>query len=231
MVGVGSIGSALCHRELVRLAFQTLPPDQHPTVSIHSLPLKSYLDAVERDDWRQVAGLLRQSADLLAAMGAQVCFTPDNMVQHALPMVTHGSPVQWVSMPEVVAQSVADDKRQRVGIIGAPIVTSGSTYQAHLGVLGVRIAKPEERDARRIGEIVVSELAWGVYRDEAHQHLLAAVDRMREAGCDAVLFGCSESPLLTERGGWSLPTYDASALVAREVLRVATAPEAQRGDD
>lgn len=224
MVGVGSIGSALCYRQLFRLAYQQLPPDRHPVLSVHNLPLSRYLEAVERDDWHQVAALLKQSTELLAAMGAELCFTPDNMVQHALQLVTHGSPIPWVSMAEVVAEAVARDSRTRVGIIGTPIVTSGSTYQAHLGVRGVRICKPSPEDMQRMRQITLSELAYGFITEASLDHLRQAVDRMRDCGCDSVLFGCSESPLLSEHTGWSLPTYDSCQLVAAEVLKRACEP-------
>lgn len=224
MVGVGSIGSSLCYRQLFRLAYQQLPPDQHPTLSIHNLPLSRYLEAVERDDWHQVASLLRQSTETLASIGAELCFTPDNMVQHALQLVTHGSPVPWVSMAEIVAEAVARDSRQRVGIIGTPIVTSGSTYQTHLGVRGVRICKPSAEDTERMRQITLTELAYGFISETSLKHLRQAVDRMGEGGCDAVIFGCSESPLLSEHAGWSLPTYDSCQLVAAEVLRRACDP-------
>lgn len=222
MVGVASIGSALCYRHLFRIAGQTLPPDQHPPFSVFNLPWHRYLEAVQRDDWRAVAALLHQSAETLAAIGAEICFTPDNMVQYALPLVTRSSPIPWVNMAEVVADSVASGGHRRVGIIGTSIVMSGSTYQAHLGVKGIHITKPAPDDVSTIERIILSELAFGFISESALSELQRIVDRMGEDGCDAVLFGCSEAALLSERGGWSLPTYDSSVLVAREVLRLAT---------
>ncbi|GAB4383218.1 MAG: hypothetical protein Kow0022_02530 [Phycisphaerales bacterium] len=222
MVGVGSIGTALCYRQLFRLASETLAPNQHPELSIHNLPLAGYLDAVHRNDWHTVASMLRRSSDLLASIGAELCFTPDNMVQHALPMVMHSSRVPWVNMAEVVSAAVASSGHQRVAIIGTPIVTSGSTYQTHLGVRGVRVYRPSAEDADRIGRIVLSELANGFLSDRSHAELTEIVSRMRDDGCDAVLFGTSEAPLLTERGGWSLPTFDSCEIVAAEALRLAT---------
>lgn len=191
-------------------------------LSVHNLPLAGYLDAVHHDDWHLVASLLRRSSDLLAAMGAEVCFTPDNMVQHALPLAMHGSPVPWVNMAEVVSQVVASQGHQRVAIIGTPIVTSGSTYQAHLGVRGVRVYRPSQEDAERIGRIVLTELANGFLAESSHLELSDTVTRMRDDGCDAVLFGCSEAPLLTERGGWCLPTFDSCEIVAAEALRLSS---------
>jgi aspartate racemase len=49
--------------------------------------------------------------------------------------------------------------------------------------------------------------------------LHSIVERMKDRGCDAVLIGCSEAPLLVEKGSWVLPVYDSCDIVAKEVFR------------
>lgn len=80
-----------------------------------------------------------------------------------------------------------------------------------------------------MGQITLSELAYGFISQASLDLLRQAVDRMRRSGCDAVLFGCSESPLLSEHPGWSLPTYDSCQLVAAEVLKRACQPTETTG--
>ncbi|MBX3322715.1 MAG: aspartate/glutamate racemase family protein [Phycisphaeraceae bacterium] len=224
MVGISPVGAALCYRQLFRHARANLPPHEHPAFTMHSLPLHGFLEAVRRDDWHRVAALLRQSVDILANAGAQICFTPDNMVQHALPLIARNSPIPWISMAETVAETISKDGRTLVGIIGTTIVTSGSTYQAHLGVKGIRIHKPQHDEADTIQRIILEQLVHGVLDDASLDALHAIVVQMKERGCDAVLFGCSEAPLLVEKGDWALPVYDSNDIVAREVFNRSTQP-------
>jgi len=225
MVAVSPVGASLCNRQIFRLAREMITTGEHPTVTIHNIPFARYIAAVRADDWVTVAAMLRQSASILAAAGAEICFTPDNMVQHAIPMVATTSAIPWVNMADRVADAIAADSRAVVGIIGTTIVTSGSTYQATLGMRGIKIHKPTDDEAGIAERIIFQELAYGRVLPDSLHALRSIALSMRDRGCDALLFGCSEGPALEEGGDWPLPTYDACTIVAGEVLRRACEPE------
>jgi aspartate racemase len=46
---------------------------------------------------------------------------------------------------------------------------------------------------------------------------------MKEEGCDAVILGCTEIPLIINDGNAGLPTLDSTRLLARAALRRACA--------
>ena len=46
---------------------------------------------------------------------------------------------------------------------------------------------------------------------------------MQVAGCDAVVLGCTELPLVVDDGNSPLPTLDSTRLLARPALRAAVA--------
>jgi aspartate racemase len=47
------------------------------------------------------------------------------------------------------------------------------------------------------------------------------IDSLREDGCDAVVLGCTELPLVIDDRNASLPTLDSTRLLARAALRAA----------
>jgi aspartate racemase len=47
---------------------------------------------------------------------------------------------------------------------------------------------------------------------------------MKDAGCDAVVLGCTEIPLIMNDTNSPLPTLDSTRLLARAALRRAVAP-------
>ncbi|MCG3189392.1 MAG: hypothetical protein LKCHEGNO_01767 [Burkholderiaceae bacterium] len=49
--------------------------------------------------------------------------------------------------------------------------------------------------------------------------LLRAIDGLRQRGCDAVVLGCTELPLVIGDANSSLPTLDSTGLLARAALR------------
>ncbi len=67
----------------------------------------------------------------------------------------------------------------------------------------------------------MDELVFGVFTPAAvacHQRIIG---RMKDAGCDAVVLGCTEIPLIMNDSNSPLPTLDSTPLLARAALRQA----------
>jgi aspartate racemase len=219
IVAVSPEGAALFYRQILRQAAHLLTPDQHPRVSLHNEPLSSYIDAVREGDWHTVGDLLRRSANILARCGAEFCLTPDNAVQHGVHLAESGSPIPWVTMPDLVARAVEADRRRVVGLIGTKMVTTGSTYQTHLGLRGIQVLAPEPDEADRMDEIIFRELIYGDIRTASQASVLRIVHHLKERGCEAVILGCSEAPLLITPENAPLPIYDAAEILARGAVQ------------
>jgi aspartate racemase len=59
----------------------------------------------------------------------------------------------------------------------------------------------------------------GVVRPEAVATFQEIIERMKAAGADAVVLGCTEIPLLMNDTNSPLPTLDSTRLLARAALR------------
>jgi aspartate racemase len=72
----------------------------------------------------------------------------------------------------------------------------------------------------------MDELVCGAFKPAAiafHQRVMA---RMKDAGCDAVVLGCTEIPLIMNDANSPLPTLDSTRLLARAALHRAVHPAA-----
>lgn len=212
-------GAALCYRQIFRHAAQLLPQDEHPRLSLHNHPLETYLKSVRQKDWRTVGDLLRQSAQILANSGAEFCFTPDNAIQHGVHLAETGSPIPWLSMVDLVAQALVRDGRRVSGIIGAELVTLGSTYQTHLGLRGIQVLTPPAHESSMLDDIIFRELVFGQIKPESQRLVLAAIEGLADRGCDSVILATSEAPLLVTPENSPLPVYDAADILAAGAVR------------
>jgi aspartate racemase len=59
----------------------------------------------------------------------------------------------------------------------------------------------------------------GVFKPEAVANFQHVIGRMREEGCDAVVLGCTEIPLIMNDANSPLPTLDSTRLLARAALK------------
>jgi aspartate racemase len=65
----------------------------------------------------------------------------------------------------------------------------------------------------------MEELVCGIFKPKAieyHQHV---IQRMKANGCDAVVLGCTEIPLIINDSNSPVPTLDSIRLLARAGLR------------
>ncbi len=218
IVAVSPEGAASCYRQLFRHASVKLPADQHPVVSIYNIPLALYIQAVRSDNWRLVGQMLRESAQKLAEIGAEFCFTPDNAVQHAVQLADVNSPIPWIKMTDAVADRIARDERRKVGVIGTKYVTSGSVYQTDLGIKGIKLVRPSDEDAEVLDTIIFEELIYGAICDRSRGLVMEVVERLAGQGCEGLILGCSEAPLMISATTSPLPLYDASDIIAERAM-------------
>ncbi len=219
IVGVSPEGAAIFYRQLMRQAGRSLGQHQQPKISIHNEPLPMYLDAIRKDDWHGVGKLLRRSAELLYRCGADFCLTPDTAVEHGVYLAEVGSPIPWMTMADLVAQSVTNDQRKCVGLIGTKLTMFSSTYQTHLGLRGIQVLPPDDAEAEGLDRIIFGELIYGHIRPDSRLYVLQAIDRLAGRGCEAVILACSEAPLLVTADNSPLPVYDAAEILAESAVR------------
>jgi aspartate racemase len=65
----------------------------------------------------------------------------------------------------------------------------------------------------------MEELVCGVFKPEAVVTFQRIMGRMKDEGCDAVVLGCTEIPLIMNDANSPLPTLDSTRLLARMALR------------
>lgn len=214
IVGVSPEGAALFYRLVARHASRLRAPNDQPRISLHNEPLAMYIEAIRRDDWHGVGKLLRRSADLLSRCGASFCLTPDNAVQHGVQLAEVGSPVPWLTMPDLVGEAVQKDNRRTVGILGTKLVTHSSTYQTHLGLRGIRVLAPEDAEAEAVDQVIFGELIYGDARPESRELIGSIIHNLCKRGCEAVILASSEIPLVVSAEESPCPLYDSADILA-----------------
>ncbi|WP_263366596.1 aspartate/glutamate racemase family protein [Edaphobacter bradus] len=218
IVACSAEGAALCYRTICVEGAQLLGPHAHPEVSMHTYSLASYMQCIYRDDWQGVAEIMLSSAEKLAKIGADFLICPDNTIHHALPLLEARSPLPWLHIAEVVAAHAAERGFHRIGITGTRYLVESEVYPRKLTAHGLGYLRPEADERQAINRIILEELVYGVFKPEAIATFQQIIGRMKDNGCDAVVLGCTEIPLLMNDANSPLPTLDSTRLLARTAL-------------
>jgi aspartate racemase len=219
IVACSAEGAALCYRTICVEGAEHLGPHAHPEVSLHSHSLADYVGCLERGDWPGVAELMLASAEKLARIGAELLLCPDNTIHAALPLVERHSPLPWLHIAGVVADEAVARGFQRLGLLGTRWLVASEVYPEKLSRRGLAFARPGVAECLEIQRIIMEELVLGECRSASLAYLQGVIERMKGEGCDAVVLGCTELPLLIDDRTSALPTLDSTRLLARAALR------------
>jgi aspartate racemase len=222
IVACSAEGAALCYRTVCSEGAQLLGPHAHPEVSMHTPSLAEYVTCLDRDDWQGVAELMLASAHKLAKIGADFLICPDNTIHEALPLVLPRSPLPWLHIAEVVAAEAAARGFRRLGITGTRWLVDSEVYPEKLAARGLDYLRPNAEERAETNRIIMEELVYDRFKPESVAYFQRVIARMKDEGCDAVILGCTEIPLIISDANSPLPTLDSTRLLARAALRRAT---------
>ncbi len=223
IVGCSAAGAALCYRTICEEGAALMGLYAHPEISMHTPSLSLYVDCLERGDRQGVADLMLASAHKLAGARADFLICPDNTIHLAFDLVKTASPLPWLHIAEEVAAIAVQRGYRRVGITGTDWLMGSEVYPAVLRSKGLDFALPNAEDRARLNSIIMDELVCGIIKPESVREFLAIIGRLKDDGCDAVILGCTELPLIASDDNSSLPTLDSTRLLARAALRKARA--------
>jgi aspartate racemase len=222
IVACSAEGAALCYRTICIEGATFLGKYGHPEVTMHTHPHSEYMRYIEVGDWRGVADLMLSSLKKLAKVGADFAIYPDNTIHQAFELVVKRSPIPCLHIAEVVANEAKRHNYTCLGILGTRYLTEGPVYPTKLAARGIEYRIPEKPDRERINAIIFDELIDGRFNADSRAYFSSVIDRLKKQGCDAVVLGCTEIPLLVAQGDSPLPILDSTRLLARAALREAT---------
>lgn len=221
IVAVSAEGAALCYRTICAEGAALLGRHAHPEVSMHTYALADYMRPIEIDRWDQVGDMLLASADKLRKIGADLLICPDNTAHQGIDLVRDESPLPWLHIAEEVAAVAAARRFERLLVLGTRYLMEGPVYPEKLRTKGIQRETPSPEDRERINSAIFDELVYGDFRAPTRADFTRIIGDAQRRGCDAVVLGCTEIPLLVGEADSPLPTLDSTRILARAALREA----------
>jgi aspartate racemase len=225
IVACSAEGAALCYKTICVEGAAFLGPHAHPEVSMHTHSFGDYMQSIYGGDWRSVGELMLSSANKLARAGAEFLICPDNTIHQALPFVLPRSPLPWLHIADVVAAEAAERGYRRLGLTGTRWLVESEVYPEKLAARGLEYLRPSLEEREQINRIIMDELVRSIFVPDSVAYFQRVIGRMQAEGCDAVVLGCTEIPLIMNDANSPLPTLDSTRLLARAALRRAVQPQ------
>jgi aspartate racemase len=194
---------------------------RHPQVTLSCIAMGEWLPAFNRGDYEGVADFMLRETEIVARAGAQIAICPDNSAHLAFKHVAARSPIPWLHIAEEVAKAAVRGGHRHAALLGTRFTMSGPVYPEMFAKYELKISSPAESDQKIVDEIIFKELVNGIFSEASRLRYNEVIDRMKARGCDSVILGCTEIPLLVRADDCPLPALDSTRLLARAAVEAA----------
>jgi aspartate racemase len=223
ILAVSADGAALCFLTAVREGAKRLGDHNHPPITLSILPMAASIDAFA-SDLGFVRKQLMATAHSLAAAGCDFFVCPDNTAHEALQQPGEPFPLPGLHIAEVVARRAAADGRRKLGVLGTAWLMGGPVYPDACARHGLDMMVPAADQRAYIHRAIMDELCHGQVLDDTRRGFVDITADLEAQGCDAVVLGCTEIPLLIDDSCSPLPTLPSTQLLAFAALDAALDP-------
>lgn len=221
IVGCSAEGAALCYKTICTESPKTLGQHVHPEISMHTHSLADYVDCLNSNDITGVGELMLSSAQKLKNQGADFLICPDNTIHQAFKYIEERSPLPWLHIAQVVVESAKHQNFKKLGVLGTKWLVESNVYPEKIAAMGLAWERPSNEEIDEIGRIIMAELVYGIFKPESVTYFQKVIRRLKDKGCDAIILGCTEIPLIIDDSNSVLPTLDSNRLLAEAAIRMA----------
>jgi aspartate racemase len=181
------------------------------------------IEALQRaGKWTDSGDLLAQSASRLEGAGAEVIGLSTNTMHIVADQITAAIAVPFVHIADPTADALLRDGVARVGLLGTRFTMEMPFYKDRLIGRGLEVLVPDV-DITNLNGIIYEELCLGIVKPDSRAVYVAAIERLKARGAEAVILGCTEIGMLIDDDSSPLPVYDTTALHAEALVEAALA--------
>jgi aspartate racemase len=220
IVACSAEGAALCYTTVCTEAPGLMGAKHaHPEVSLHTHPFSDYVRLMEAGNWAGVTALMLSSEAKLVKAGADIIICPDNTIHRVFDDVAARAQRPWLHIAEEVAKEAQRLGFKKVGLLGTSYTMDSGFYKKKLAACGITHEVPAAKDRTLVNRIIFDELVAAEFTTESRAYFNGLIAEMgRKRGCEAVVLGCTEIPLIVSEESSPLPILDSTRLLARAAL-------------
>jgi aspartate racemase len=170
--------------------------------------------------WDEATQLLSDVGRTLAQGGANFVAICCNTMHLMADEVEKAADVPLLHIADPLGEAAGKAGMTKLGLIGTRFTMDEPRIIADRlrRKFGLEVVVPDAQGREAIDSVIQTELVKGVIRDESRVCYRAVMADLEKQGCQAIILGCTEIPLLVSQADASVPLYDTMQLHARAIV-------------
>lgn len=175
--------------------------------------------------WDEATNKLADVGKTLASGGADFVAICCNTMHLMADDVEKAARVPLLHIADPLGETAKKSGMTKLGLIGTRFTMDEPRIIADRlrTKFGLEVIVPNKSGRDTIDAIIQTELVKGVIREESRARYRAVMNDLVAQGCQAIILGCTEIPLLVGQADASVPLYDTMQLHAAAIVDFALA--------
>jgi len=175
--------------------------------------------------WDEATQLLSDVGRTLAQGGANFVAICCNTMHLMADEVEKAAGVPLLHIADPLGEAARKAGMTKLGLIGTRFTMDEPRIIADRlrRKFELEVVVPDAQGRETIDSVIQTELVKGVIRDESRVRYRAVMADLVKQGCQAIILGCTEIPLLVSQADATVPLYDTMQLHAAAIVDFALA--------
>ena len=175
-------------------------------------------------NWQALSEKMCQAAVSLERGGADFIVICTNTMHKLAKQVQACLNIPLLHIADATAKEITSKNIKKVGLLGTEFTMKQDFYKGRLAdKFGLEVFIPNDEDCQIVHRIIYQELVAGVIRDESRQQYRQIIQKLVDAGAEAIILGCTEIMLLISPADSAVPVFDTTEIHAQAAVNMALA--------
>jgi len=222
--GMSWESTAIYYRHLNEIARDRLGGLHSAKLLLWSFDFAEIAARQHAGDWDGASAMMTEAARRLEDGGAEALVICTNTMHKLAEAVEASVGIPLVHIADATAVRLKAAGVRRPALLATRFTMEEDFYTGRLRDRhGIDAVVPDERRRGLVHRIIYEELCRGVTSLESKAAYLDEIERLRRAGADGVILGCTEITMLIGAGDTDLPVFDTTHIHAEAAMEFALA--------
>lgn len=175
-------------------------------------------------NWQALSEKMCQAAVSLERGGADFIVICTNTMHKLAEQVQACLNIPLLHIADATAKEITSKNIKKVGLLGTEFTMKQDFYKGRLAdKFGLEVFIPNDEDCQIVHRIIYQELVAGIIKDESRQQYRQIIQKLVDAGAEAIILGCTEIMLLVSPADSAVPVFDTTEIHAQAAVNMALA--------
>ena len=192
-----------------------------PRLLIRSVDFGHVAKLQNEGAWGALGERLAERAEELERGGAELIVLATNTMHKVVPRMMRDVSIPLIHIADATAAKLKTAGFGHPGFLGTQFTMEDRFYLDRLRGEGLQPIVPEAAERAEVHRIIYEELCRHDIRDESRAVFVGTAERLKQAGADSLILGCTEVGLLLDVDNSPLPVFDTTLIHCEAALEAA----------